>query len=371
MYVTYIVRFKITCERCDATSICQYSQQVYYILHTTGLAESSFQFHGDFLALPLKREISFVFRFLVATPNISANTEWEQNGVTIAGDIGGGNNTNQLYYPYGICVDDDGQTVAIADYVNHRIVQWKKSDTKNGQVIAGGKGQGNQLDQLNSPTDVLIDKKMNSIIICDRWNRRVVRWSRRSGTQQGEILIDNIDCYGLAMDEQRYLYISDYERHEVRRYSPEDNNGALVAGGNDKDDGLNQLKFPTYLFVDRQQNVYVSDNKNHRVMKWNKDVKEGIVVAGGQGAGRALTQLGNPNGLFVDKLGSLYAVDSGNNRVMRWLQGAKQGTVVVGGNGQGAAANQFFYPNGLSFDQNGTLYVVDLGNNRIQRFSIE
>ncbi|CAF4311735.1 unnamed protein product, partial [Rotaria sordida] len=148
----------------------------------------------------------------------------------------------------------------------------------NGQVVAGGNGEGNRLDQLNYPTNVLIDKETDSLIICG--TGRVVRWSRRSGTTQGEILIDNIDCYGLAMDDQRYLYISDTDKHEVRRYQIGDKNGTIVAGGNGKGAGLNQLNWPTYIFVDQQQTVYVSDNNNHRVMKWNKGAKEGIVVAG-------------------------------------------------------------------------------------------
>ncbi|CAF1350357.1 unnamed protein product [Rotaria sordida] len=139
----------------------------------------------------------------------------------------------------------------------------------NGQVVAGGNGQGNRLDQLYRPTDVLIDKETDSLIICDRDNRRVVRWSRRSGTTQGEILIDNIACARLAMDDQRYLYISDTDKHEVRRYQIGDKNGTLVAGGNGEGDGLNQLNWPAYIFVDQQQTVYVSDQNNHRVMKWN------------------------------------------------------------------------------------------------------
>ncbi|CAF1415979.1 unnamed protein product [Rotaria sordida] len=244
-------------------------------------------------------------------------------------------------------------------------------DDTNGQVVAGGHGQGNRLDQLNCPTDVLIDKETDSLIICDRWNRRVVRWSRRSGTTQGEILIDNIWCDGLAMDDQRYLYISDYMKHEVRRYQIGDKNGTLVAGGNGKGAGLNQLNFPTYIFVDQQQTVYVSDYDNHRVMKWNKGAKEGIVVAGGQGKGDDLKQLSHPYGLFVDTLGTIYVTDSWNHRVMRWPKGAKQGTIIVGGNGYGEGANQFKYPDDLSFDRHGSLYVVDWENHRVQRFSIE
>ncbi|CAF4767401.1 unnamed protein product, partial [Rotaria magnacalcarata] len=45
-------------------------------------------------------------------------------------------------------------------------------------------------------------------------NQRVVRWSRRRATTQGEILIDKIACWGLAMDEQRNLYVSDTRKHE-------------------------------------------------------------------------------------------------------------------------------------------------------------
>ncbi|CAF3373078.1 unnamed protein product [Rotaria socialis] len=174
------------------------------------------------------------------------------------------------------------------------------------------------------------------------------------------------------MDDQRYLYVSDDKKHEVRRYQLGEKNGTLVAGGNGEGDELNQLSYPTYLFVDRQQTVYVSDNNNHRVMKWNKGAKEGIVVAGGQGEGNALTQLKNPQGIFVDTLGTLYVADSANHRVMRWTQGdKKQGTVIVGGNGQGEGANQFNIPVGLSFDRQGNLYVADRNNNRVQRFSIE
>ncbi|CAF1355256.1 unnamed protein product [Rotaria sordida] len=280
----------------------------------------------------------------ILIPNITVDAQWKQNGVTVAGGHGEGSATNQLGGPYGLFVDDD-QTMVIADHSNHRIIQWKMDDT-NGRVVAGGNGKGNRLDQLDRPTDVLIDKETDSLIICDRNNRRVVRWSRRSGTTQGEILIDNIDCWGLAMDDQRYLYISDNVRGEVRRYQIGDKNGTLVAGGNGQGAGLNQLNWPTFVFIDQQQTVYVSDNNNHRVMEWNKGAKEGIVVAGGQGQGNALAQLSDPRGLFVDTLGTIYVADSYNHRVMRWPKGAKQGTVIVGGNGYGGGANQLKSPQG-------------------------
>ncbi|CAF4022076.1 unnamed protein product [Rotaria sp. Silwood1] len=242
-------------------------------------------------------------------------------------------------------------------------MQWKMNDT-NGEVVAGDHGRGNRLDQLNLPTDVLIDKETDSLIICDRENRRVVRWSRRSGTTQGEMLIDNIYCQGLVMDNQRYLYISDTTKNEVRRYQIGDRNGTIVAGGHGIGAGFNQLNGPTCVFVDQQEAIYVSENYNNRVMKWNKGAKEGIVVAGGQGFGDALKQLSNPRGLVVDTLGTIYVADSSNSRVVHWLQARKPYMTVSGRN------RVLEWPYALSFDRYGNLYVVDSGHHRVQRFSI-
>ncbi|CAF3303239.1 unnamed protein product [Rotaria socialis] len=304
-------------------------------------------------------------------PTIPANATWSKNGTAIVGIKGKGSSTQQLKEPFGLFVDDDDdQILVIADWGNHRIMQWKKGDT-DGQLVAGSNVKGNQLDQLDRPDDVLIDKETDSLIICDRWNHRVVRWSRRTGTTQGEILIDNITCYGLAMDDQRYLYVSETEENKVRRYKLADKNETLVAVGSGTINGLNELNEPHYLFVDRQQNVYVSDGLNHRVMKWTKGAKESFIVAGGQGQGNNLTQLNEPNGLFVDTLGTVYVADSNNHRIMRWAQGEKQGTVIAGGNGQGREAYQLNNPIGLSFDRQGNLYIVDDNNHRVQLFSLE
>ena len=101
------------------------------------------------------------------------NARWSQNGVTVAGGNGLGSAVNQLDCPYGLDIDDDNQSIVIADYENDRIVEWKIG-ASHGKVIAGGGGRGNRLDQLNGPIDVLIDKETNSLFIADRWNERVL-----------------------------------------------------------------------------------------------------------------------------------------------------------------------------------------------------
>ena len=299
---------------------------------------------------------------------IPTNARWTQNAITVAGGYGKGSGLNQLNSPYGIDVDDN-QTVYVADLSNYRIIEWKKGAT-SGQVVAGGNGKGDRNDQFKYPTNVIIDYKNDSLIISDRDNRRVVRWSRRNGTSS-ETIISNVDCLGLALDHNGDLYVSDNEKHEVRRWKIGERKGILVAGGNGEGNRLDQLNQPRYISVDQDQSVYVSDCYNHRVMKWMKDAKKGIVVAGGQGEGHSLTQLSYSEGIIVDRLGTVYVVDSNNHRVMRWLKGARKGEIVVGENGQGNQANQLCYPTDLSFDRQNNLYVVDYDNYRVQKFSIE
>ena len=300
---------------------------------------------------------------------VIANARWAQNGITVAGGHGQGDATNQLYWPQGLCVDDE-ETVIVADHWNNRIVEWRRGAT-SGTVLAGGNGRGSRSDQLGIPTDVIFDKESDSLIICERENRRVVRWPRQNGTRSGETVIDNIACWGLAMDEMGSLYVTDIEKHEVRRYRRGETNGIVVAGGNGKGASLNQLNSPLYVCVDGEHAVYVSDNGNHRVMKWVKGAKAGIVVAGGQGQGKDLTQLSDPHRVRVDAVGNVYVAEYNNHQVVRWCRGATRGTVLVGGNGLGEGVNQFRSPTGLSFDRHGHLYVVDWGNSRVQRFSLE
>ncbi|CAF4924784.1 unnamed protein product, partial [Rotaria sp. Silwood1] len=263
-----------------------------------------------------------------SSTNIHPNARWQQNGITVAGGNRQGNEINQLSNPSGLYVDDD-QIIYVSDQSNHRIMEWKRGAT-SGQVVAGGNGQGSGDHQLNYPTDVIIDKERDSLIICDYSNRRVVRWPRRNGTS-GERIISNIYCWGLTMDENESLYVTDVGKDEVRRYRRGESQGTVVAGGNGRGNRLDQLSYPRYVFVDRDHSVYVSDGVNHRVMKWMEGAKQGIVVAGGQEKGNDLTQLSYPAGVVVDQLGTVYVADEGYNRIMRWPKGATQGIVIVGG----------------------------------------
>jgi hypothetical protein len=141
----------------------------------------------------------------------------------------------------------NNETIYVADSLNHRIVVWI-DNLSNGQVVAGGNGAGDRDDQLNNPTNVIADKKDDCLTICDYGNRRVVKWSRQNGTC-GETIISNIGCSGLIMDNNGYIYVSNLDKHEVRRWNLGDTYETIVAGGHGQGSRLDQLSSPFYIFV--------------------------------------------------------------------------------------------------------------------------
>ena len=254
--------------------------------------------------------------FVVDMLILSPDAQWSQHEVTAAGGNGYADDINQLNWLCELDVDDDNQSIIIADCWNHCIDAWKMGE-KNGKVTDCGQGHGNRLDQLYYLIDVLIGKETNSVLIANLENQQVLRWSRHQGTTQGDVIVEGVRYVGLVIDHQRYFYVSNFRKDEVRRYAIGDRNGIVVAGGNRQGNQLNQVNGSTYLFVDEGPAVYVSDTNNHRVMKWSKSTKENILVTGGPGKGSALTQLSCPEGLFADTSGTIYVADSWNHDVTR------------------------------------------------------
>ncbi|CAF3561915.1 unnamed protein product [Rotaria socialis] len=294
---------------------------------------------------------------------------WSKNGITVAGGNEAGIAIHQLYWPYGLYVDDD-LTIYVVERGSHRISEWKSGAT-NGTVVAGGNGA----DRLKRPFYVIIDKESDSLIISDTDNSRVIRWPRRKGTR-GETIISNIDCFGLTMDDNGFLYVVDSRKREVRRHKIGDTEGTVVAGGNGNGYRLDQLSIPRYVFVDREHSVYVTEYSNHRVAKWELGAKQGIAVAGGQGQENSLTQLDGPQGVVVDQLGTVYVTDYNNNRIMGWSKGATQG-IVIAGKGYGAEPNQInwivpvvYHSIGMVISMSSTSEILEYKNLTLNKLNL-
>lgn len=291
------------------------------------------------------------------------NCFWSTNGIPAAGTGTLSTAVDQLKTPCSVCVGDDGD-LYIADYENHRIVKWNCNEGFVKEIV--GNKENIENISLKHPSDVVINTKKDLLIICDRGNQRVITWPIRSGGTP-EIIVRKIDCFGLAIDDDDYLYISDTESHQVQRFRTDGSGGEKVAGGNGYGSGLNQFDRPARLFVDEEKTLYVSDVKNQRIMRWSNNAIEGCCVAG-KGDGYSRTPLLAPGGLFADSNGDVYVTDYLSHKVICCSRQQKSITCIIGGRGQGSSPGQLNGPDGLAYDKKKNIYVADSQNHRVLMF---
>ena len=107
--------------------------------------------------------------------------------------------------------------------------------------------------------------------------------------------------------------------------------GRTVAGGNGPGLALNQLNSSYGMFVQSNDDLYVSDYFNNRVVKWEKGASTGILYAGGQCGVNDQDHLCHPTALTIDKEGNLFVtVENGTNgAVIRVKPGATKGDLFI------------------------------------------
>jgi sugar lactone lactonase YvrE len=147
-------------------------------------------------------------------------------------------------------------------------------------------------------------------------------------------------------------------------------NGVSYAGTGVAGVALNQLSFPTGIFMNSNDTLYIDDASNYRVVSYLINATTGTVVAGGNGNGAALNQLGGGARYnYVDSNGSIYIVDLINSRIVRWASGGATGVVVAGNNGVGAGLNQFNSPYGVWVDSSSNVFVSESSNQRVTQWA--
>lgn len=160
----------------------------------------------------------------------------------MAGGNGEGGALNQLDSPYGVFVDSN-DTVFIADYLNHRVVQWNRG-ASSGIIYAGGECGEIDQGQICNPSAMIFDKENTMYVtVQDEKNGSVIRWKK--GATSGEtIIMANTSLYGIALDaEEKYLYVGHHREHRVLKYTRDGEFQRVVAGGHGQGSDLNQLDY--------------------------------------------------------------------------------------------------------------------------------
>ncbi|CAF4661566.1 unnamed protein product, partial [Rotaria socialis] len=314
---------------------------------------------------------------------------WDGNYSTIAG-ISGSSSTSTLHLnsPHNIFVDNY-DNVYVADGNNHRIIRFSPGKilvfenkrfyyyvegSKSGTNIAGirlraGKGKS----ELNTPTTVFVTGDQ-TLFILDAGNFRVQKWKYGeplgfpvAGRYRVGNTSQNISfSYGLHVDDEHNVYVSDHSNHRVMLWMKNDTSvGIVVAGGNGMGKRSNQLSYPWGIQVTKNGTIYIADSNNHRIQMWTRNASSGLTVAGAlsDGPGPWQYQLNKPTTILLDRHENMFILDTGNNRILKWTHGWTYGVPV------GSIASMK-NPYGMQFSLEGNIVVADTNNHRIISFPI-
>ena len=142
-----------------------------------------------------------------------------------------------------------------------------------------------------------------------------------------------------------------------------ESDGKTVAGGNGGGGALNQVNSSYGLFVNSDNVLFISDYYNHRVIKWSQGASSGTIVAGGQCGPIDEGQLCLPTAMTFDKEGTMFvtAEDGNNGSVIRWEKDAVSGKTII-------MTNTSLY--GIALDaEEKYLYVVHHREHRVIKYT--
>lgn len=187
--------------------------------------------------------------------------------------------------------------------------------------------------------------------------------------------------YGVAVDENRNVYIADAGNNKIRKVSPAglvSTFAGSVGGGSTDGPALTaRFRDPYGIAVDSIGNVYVADSGNNKIRKISPTgIVSTLAGSGNQGATDETGDLASfyfPFGLAVDRNGYLYVADTNNNKIRKISPTGIVSTLAGSGasgsaNGPGALAS-FLSPRGIAVDTSGNVYVADAGNQIIRKIS--
>lgn len=340
-------------------------------------------------------------------------TSWEIQ--TIAGDgqpgyrgDGGPATQARIQNPYGLAVGPDGD-LYFCDMDNHvirRIDQHGHIHTVAGCGVAGYRGDGGPAleAQLWQPYEICFDSDGNLYLV--EMPNHVVRKIDQSsqviqtiaGTGQAGLGGDGglasqamlSRPHSIALDPWGNLVICDIGNHRVRRVGRLNQKIETLSGNGQKVDTIDRsplyrspLKGPRALAFDREGNAWLALREGNAI--WKMDLHRGRLhhmagtgekgFTGHDGPARQ-AKLSGPKGISLDPKGNVWFADTESHSI-RMIEATTHIMRCIAGNGQRgdgpdgeSTACQLARPHGIFAAKDGSVYIGDSENHRIRRLSL-
>lgn len=188
-------------------------------------------------------------------------------------------------------------------------------------------------------------------------------------TPQGPVLVaeitnghdEMINPYGVAIDSEGSLYVTDAGRHRVLVFAAR----GAVARWDSRGSGPGQFHSLGFggIAIDSEDHVFVVDNGNHRIQKFTK---EGAFLLEWGTKGTGPGQFMRAIGIATDAEGQVYVTDDENPFVQKF---DNQGRFLTRFGGPGSGEGRFRHPTGIAVAQDGSVYVSDYETRLVQKFT--
>ena len=290
-------------------------------------------------------------------------TEWGTEG---SGD-------GEFSQPRGVAVDPDGK-VYVADALNNRIQRFtlNAGTGQYGHDETWGDPAGGTLPgQFYFPVGIAADSQGN-IYVADNNNARVQKFNGSvwtviagSGVSSANPTDGNfylLSAVAVAADGTLYTTDTGTNRIQVFSYDSVTGDYSFSHKWGGPGTGAGQFDQPFGIVLDSQGYVYVSDCGRCRIQKFDSSGNF-IAMWGSDGSGDG--EFSFPQGMTVDSSGLVYVAEYWNHRIQA-LTG--NGVYRTKWGVQGAAAGEFSFPFDVELGTDGRFYVADTINHRIQVF---
>ncbi|MDO8663123.1 MAG: 6-bladed beta-propeller [Candidatus Omnitrophota bacterium] len=163
---------------------------------------------------------------------------------------------------------------------------------------------------------------------------------------------------GLAVASGR-LYVVDTQAHKVIIFDLM-GNFILEFGARGKGEG--EFNYPTSIAIDNENKSYIADTMNCRAQVFDKNNK--FLYSLGQ-AGNTSGSFSRPKAVALDSEGHIYVADGIFDNIQIFSQ-KREFLLSVGESGH--KDGEFWIPSGIAIDEDNYIYVADAYNQRIQVF---